>query len=202
MKKILLDTLTSFRASRRNSTTYAPSPRGLLLISLVLACFASSAQTQAVTPPLTPDPGSVSLSNTADGRLALAGLTTGIYNSAFGFYSLLSNADANFNTGVGAGTLLLNTASENTAVGAGALLSNAVGTSNTAVGAFAGFSNVVGPATRPSVIVRSKTILPAPTRPPVFTHSSLTPPASTMRPSVFVPSRVTSTATTTPPSVI
>ena len=144
MKKILLDTLTSFRASRRNSTTYASSPRGLLLISLVLACFASSAQTQAVTPPLTPDPGSVSLSNTADGRLALAGLTTGIYNSAFGFYALLSNADANFNTGVGAGTLLLNTASENTAVGAGALLSNAVGTSNTAVGAFAGFSNSSG----------------------------------------------------------
>jgi hypothetical protein len=144
MNKILLDTLTSFRASRRNSTTYASSPRGLLLISLVLACFASSAQTQAVTPPLTPDPGSVSLSNTADGRLALAGLTTGIYNSAFGFYALLSNADANFNTGLGAGTLLLNTASENTAVGAGALLSNVVGTSNTAVGAFAGFSNSSG----------------------------------------------------------
>ena len=69
-----------------------------------LVCFALCQQVQSATD--TPDPGSVSLSNTADGRLALAGLTTGIYNSAFGFYSLLSNSDASFNTGVGAGVLL------------------------------------------------------------------------------------------------
>jgi hypothetical protein len=92
----------------------------------------------------TPDPGSISLSNTADGDLALAGLTTGIYNSAFGFYALLSNADANFNTGVGAGVLLVNTASENTAVGAGALFSNVDGSDNNAVGTFALFNNVSG----------------------------------------------------------
>jgi hypothetical protein len=92
----------------------------------------------------TPDPGSISLSNTADGDLALAGLTTGIYNSAFGFYALLSNADANFNTGVGAGVLPVNTASENTAVGAAALFSNVDGSDNNAVGAFALFSNVSG----------------------------------------------------------
>jgi hypothetical protein len=122
----------------------APSPRGSFFTLLVIACFAFSLQTQAVTPPLTPDPGAVSLSNTADGGLALAGLTIGIYNSAFGFYSLLSNADASFNTGVGAGVLLLNTANENTGLGAGALLSNTVGTSNTAVGAFAGFTNSSG----------------------------------------------------------
>ena len=72
-----------------------------------LVCFALCQQVQSATD--TPDPGSVSLSNTADGRLALVGLTTGIYNSAFGFYALLSNADANFNTGVGAGALLVNT---------------------------------------------------------------------------------------------
>ena len=86
----------------------------------------------------------VTLSNTADGDLALAGLTTGIYNSAFGFYALLSNADANFNTGIGAGVLLVNTASENTAVGAGALFSNVDGSDNNAVGAFALFNNVSG----------------------------------------------------------
>jgi trimeric autotransporter adhesin len=86
----------------------------------------------------------VTLSNTADGDLALAGLTTGIYNSAFGFYALLSNADANFNTGIGAGVLLLNTASENTAVGAGALFSNVDGSDNNAVGAFALFNNISG----------------------------------------------------------
>ena len=55
--------------------------------------------------------------------------------------SLLSNADTSFNTGVGAGTLLLNTADENTATGAGALLSNTTGSQNTANGVFALFSN-------------------------------------------------------------
>src|SRR5437867_5926487 len=48
MKKILLDTLTSFRASLRNSTTYARSPRGLLLIPLILVCFALSPGAQVV----------------------------------------------------------------------------------------------------------------------------------------------------------
>jgi hypothetical protein len=107
-----------------------------------LVCFGLCQQVQSATD--TPDPGSISLSNTADGDLALAGLTTGIYNSAFGFYALLSNADANFNTGVGAGVLLVNTASENTAVGAGALFSNVDGSDNNAVGTFALFNNVSG----------------------------------------------------------
>jgi hypothetical protein len=145
MKKILLDTLTSFKESLRNSTTYASSPRGLLFIPLVLVCFAFSPQTQAVNPPLAPVPNpALAGGNTADGQLALGGLTTGIYNSAFGIYALLSNAEANFNTGVGAGTLLANTASENTAVGAGALLSNTIGDQNTANGAFALFNNTEG----------------------------------------------------------
>jgi len=82
--------------------------------------------------------------NTADGDGALAGLTSGFYNSAFGFLSLLSNADASFNTGVGAGVLLTNTGSENTAVGAGALFSNTTGAPNTAVGAFALWFNTDG----------------------------------------------------------
>ena len=107
-----------------------------------LVYFGLCQQVQSATD--TPDPGSVSLSNTADGDLALAGLTSGIYNSAFGFYALLSNADANFNTGVGAGVLLVNTASENTGVGAAALFSNTTGTLNTAVGSFALFTNADG----------------------------------------------------------
>src|SRR5438093_4468161 len=142
MKKILLDTLTSFRASLRNSTTYARSPRGLLLIPLILVCFALSPGAQAVGPEA-PDaalPGG----NTAEGDGALSGLTGGFYNSAFGFLSLLSNADASFNTGVGAGTLLVNTANENTATGAGALFSNTIGDQNTANGAFALFNNTEG----------------------------------------------------------
>jgi uncharacterized coiled-coil protein SlyX len=141
MKKILLDTLTSVRASLRNSTTYAPSPRGLLLIPLILVCFALSPQMQALSPP--PD-GGYPNGNTAEGDSALSGLTGGFYNSAVGFLSLLSNADASFNTGVGAGVLLLNTANENTATGAGALLSNTIGDQNTANGAFALFNNTEG----------------------------------------------------------
>ena len=107
-----------------------------------LVCFGLCQQVQSATD--TPDPGSISLSNTADGRLALAGLTTGIYNSAFGFYSLLSNSDASFNTGVGAGTLLSSDGTQNTAVGAGALLSNTDAANNTAVGTFAMFVNSSG----------------------------------------------------------
>ena len=112
--------------------------RNTILIAILsaLACFAFLPSGRADDP--------VTLSNTADGDLALAGLTTGIYNSAFGFYALLSNADANFNTGIGAGVLLVNTASENTAVGAGALFSNVDGSDNNAVGAFALFNNVSG----------------------------------------------------------
>ena len=114
----------------------------MVAILLALACFAFLPETQAVEP-ATPDPSPLPISNTADGQFALFGLTTGIYNSAFGIYGL-SNADANFNTGVGGATLLNNTGSENTAVGAGTLLSNTTGTQNTAVGAFALFTNADG----------------------------------------------------------
>jgi hypothetical protein len=107
-----------------------------------LVCFGLCQQVQSATD--TPDPGSVPLSNTADGQNALLSITTGIYNSAFGFDSLLSLTDGPFNTGLGAGTLLLNTGSTNTAVGAGALLNNADGSFNNAVGAFALFNNVSG----------------------------------------------------------
>jgi hypothetical protein len=98
--------------------------RNTLLIAILsaLACFAFLPGGRADDP--------VTLSNTADWDLALGGLTTGIYNSAFGFYALLSNADANFNTGVGAGALLVNTASNNTTIGAAGLFSNTTGISN------------------------------------------------------------------------
>src|SRR6266436_7743615 len=100
--------------------------RNTILIAILsaLACFAFFPETHAVEPaaPDTALPGG----NTADGQLALSGVT-GIYNSAFGIYALLSNGAANFNTGVGAGTLLVNTANEQTAVGAGTLLSNTTG---------------------------------------------------------------------------
>jgi hypothetical protein len=113
-----------------------------VLIILVIACFALSPGAQAVGPEA-PD-AALPNGNTAEGDGALSGLTGGFYNSAFGFLSLLSNADASFNTGVGAGTLLVNTANNNTATGAGALLSHTTGNGNTANGAFALFSDTSG----------------------------------------------------------
>jgi uncharacterized coiled-coil protein SlyX len=142
MKKIILKTLKSSRASLRNSMNYPPSPRGFVLIPLILACFAFCQQAQSATD--TPDPGSISLGNTADGQLALLSLTTGIYNSAFGFYAALSVSDASFDTAVGAGALLLDTAGTNTAVGAGALFSNSTGSDNNAFGTFALFNSTTG----------------------------------------------------------
>jgi len=112
--------------------------RNTLVIAIlsVLACFALLPQTRADDP--------VPPSNTADGQGALGSVTTGLYNSAFGFLSVLSLSDANFDTGVGAGALLVDNGGQNTAVGAGALFSTTTGSPNTAVGTFAMFFNVDG----------------------------------------------------------
>ena len=112
--------------------------RNTLVIAIlsVLACFALLPQTRADDP--------VPPSNTADGQGALGSVTTGLYNSAFGFLSVLSLSDANFDTGVGAGALLVDNGGQNTAVGAGALLNNTTGSDNNAVGAFALFTNDSG----------------------------------------------------------
>src|SRR5438552_18212530 len=107
-----------------------------------LVCFGLCQTVQSATD--TPDPGSLPTSNTADGQGALGSLTTGLYNSAFGFLSVLSLSDANFDTGVGAGALLVDNGGTNTAVGAGALFSNTTGSDNTVDAAFALFNNVSG----------------------------------------------------------
>jgi trimeric autotransporter adhesin len=82
--------------------------------------------------------------NTAIGQQAFLFLTTGQYNTAVGFLSQSGNATASFNTAVGAGALLSNTAEGNTATGAGALLANTTGIENTAIGESALFSSVDG----------------------------------------------------------
>src|SRR5216110_465394 len=108
-----------------------------------LVCFGLCQQVQSATD--TPDPGgSLPTSNTADGQGALGSLTTGLYNSAFGFLSVLSLSDGNFDTGVGAGALLVDNGGQNTAIGAGALLNNSTGANKTAVGTFALFNNTAG----------------------------------------------------------
>jgi hypothetical protein len=121
-------------------TIFSSQPR-LSLIALTLAAFAFVQSGEAVNPP--PD-GGYAGGNTAEGQNALLNLTTGTANTAVGFLSLSSMKKANFNTALGAGTLLVNGADENTATGAGALLSNTNGNVNTANGAFALFLNTDG----------------------------------------------------------
>ena len=103
----------------------------------VLACFALL-PAQAISP--APD-GCYPNFTTAEGCGALNSLTTGAANTALGWRSLFSTTDGTFNTGVGAGALVLNNGSSNTAVGAVALLLNATGNFNTAVGAAALLDN-------------------------------------------------------------
>ncbi len=114
---------------------------GLFLVSFLFAYVAFLQRAQAVSPP--PD-GGYPGANTAEGQNALLNLTSGTYNTAIGWFSLESNANSQFNTGLGAGTLFANTGDNNTAVGAGALLNNSTGGHNTANGAFALFSNTEG----------------------------------------------------------
>ena len=115
----------------------------ILLIATALAWFGVAPAAQAVVPP--PD-GAYPGFNTAEGQSALFSLntSTGIANTAVGSFSLWSNVDANFNTAVGTGTLLFNTAGENTAVGAAALLFNTTGEHNTATGVRALSNNTEG----------------------------------------------------------
>ena len=164
MKKMILKTLTSFNTNLRNLTNHAPSLRGLLLIPLLMVCFALVPAAQAApdgpaapAAPLTPDAGPEIAPaapvaplaplpgfNTADGANALANVTTGVGNSAFGWFSLFSDAEGSNNTAVGAATLLFNTANQNTAFGAASLLFNTIGTQNTAVGVSALLNNIDG----------------------------------------------------------
>ena len=105
--------------------------RATSLFLVALACFGLLPTTQAVVPP--PDGGYPGFT-TAEGTNALNNLTTGVGNTAVGWYSLFANSTASYNTGVGAGTLALNDADSNTAIGATALFLNTSGVENSAVG--------------------------------------------------------------------
>ena len=100
----------------------------------VLGCFVSLPEIKAASQVAPPPDGCYPGFTTAEGCLALQNLTTGTGNTGVGWRSLFSVVDASFNTGVGAGTLALNTADSNTAVGAAAMILNVSGDDNTAVG--------------------------------------------------------------------
>jgi hypothetical protein len=128
------------------TSTALPSFRGgLILVILTVASATLLPEAHAVNPP--PDGGYAGF-NTAEGQNALLSLDTGIgfANTAVGTFSLQSTVDTSFNTGVGAGTLSLNTGNENTAVGAAALFLNTTGEDNTAVGVGSLLNNSAGEA--------------------------------------------------------
>jgi hypothetical protein len=137
-----LNQLKTLVSCGRDSARSLPFRRGFLLIPLILVSFALCQQVQSATD--TPDPGPLPLSNTADGELSLQSITSGIYDTAIGFWSERFTTTARFCTGVGAGTLFVNNADENTGVGAGTLLSNTTGLNNTGCGTFALFTNSTG----------------------------------------------------------
>src|SRR5215510_12479592 len=93
-------------------------------ILVVLGCLAFLPQMQALNPP--PD-GCYPNFTTAEGCNALQNLTAGAGNTGVGWFALFGTSTGNFNTGVGAGTLVTNNADSNTAVGATALLLNTAG---------------------------------------------------------------------------
>ena len=145
-RKLAPGTFFPFQACSRGSTHRGKTknrkinmkPQKLILIPILIICFALAQSAQAVSP--APD-GGYPGGNTAEGQAALLSLTTGGFNTAVGFLSLRSGTTNSFNTAIGAGTLVANTSDNNTAVGAGALLSNITGNFNTANGAFALLSN-------------------------------------------------------------
>ena len=120
----------------------------LLVIPLVLACFALLPRAQAATPELLPAPapdGFYNGFNTAEGFNALFSLTTGTFNTALGFKALRADTSGGSNTAVGAQALLHNNVGGyNTAVGENALVFNTGGSFNMALGQGALASNLIG----------------------------------------------------------
>lgn len=119
-------------------------------VVFVLIWFAIAPLARAVVP--APDGGYPGFS-TAEGQNALFNLTTGVGNTAIGWFSLWSDTDGSYNTAVSAGTLLFNVGNQsmsegtqNTAIGTAALLNNTTGSFNTATGTTALVNNTEGVA--------------------------------------------------------
>jgi hypothetical protein len=108
---------------------------------LALGCLAFLPHVQAVSPP--PD-GCYSNFTTAEGCNALGSLISGAGNTGLGWFALFGTSTGNFNTGAGAGALVINNGDSNTATGAAALLFNTAGVENTAVGTAAMVNNDAG----------------------------------------------------------
>ena len=111
----------------------------LILLSLLLVCFAFMQQTQAAELDILPN------GNTAYGSGVLVSLTTGVWNTGTGFEALNHDTVGNNNTSTGVRALFSDTSgSNNTATGVYALYSNTIGWYNNAVGAYALTNNTEG----------------------------------------------------------
>ena len=111
-----------------------------LLVSVLLVCFAFSQQAQATDPDTILPNG-----NTAEGSGVLVSLTSGIWNSGFGFQALNHDTAGRDNTATGVRALFSNTTgSNNTGTGVYALYGNTTGWYNNAVGAYALANNAEG----------------------------------------------------------
>jgi Chaperone of endosialidase len=119
-----------------NLITPSTARRGLLLIPLLVVCFACLPSTQAVTP--APDGGYPGY-NTAEGLNALAPAIPGVWNTAIGALALSSDVPGGMgNTAVGLNSLRHNTTGDfNSALGVNSLLFNTIGSENVAIGYFA-----------------------------------------------------------------
>jgi uncharacterized coiled-coil protein SlyX len=125
----------------KHSVNLSPVRLALLLIPLVLACFALLPQARAVCQEGC-DTGNI---NTFLGDDALINNTTGDANVAIGTSALFANTTGFLNTAIGAGALDQNTTgSLNTATGSSALASNTTGAHNTATGSGALYNNTTG----------------------------------------------------------
>jgi hypothetical protein len=126
------NTMKPQKLIRLKTGTASPFRRGLLLIPVLVACFALAPGAQAVVP--APD-GGYPGSNTAEGTQALFSLTTGVWNTALGFQALFSDTTGSSNTATGLRALFSNVGgANNTATGVLALGGNTSGFNNTAVG--------------------------------------------------------------------
>jgi hypothetical protein len=112
---------------------------GLVLIALVLTCFALLPSVQAA-----PDPAPPPAGNTRDGQGALAHITTGQFNTAFGTNALNTLTTGNNNAAQGNSALFSNNGNGNVGVGNLTLRFNTTGSFNTAVGGTALNSNITG----------------------------------------------------------
>jgi len=108
-----------------------PWRRGLVLIALILACFALSPHARAVCE----EGCNLTKANTFLGNNALIGNTVGTFNTAVGAGTLSSNEGGFYNTATGGAALEFNISGNyNTANGAAALEHNDSGSNNTAIG--------------------------------------------------------------------